>query len=314
MTKAKILAFLAVMAMVLIVPAVAFAQAVPPHIFIGSVTVNGLSAPSGTVVSAVVGGVEQGNATVSSAGSYTLQVSQGSGTDIIFMVDTLTASETATWQQGGADVLNLTAGGVGAASAAGTAGAAGASGAKGPKGDAGAAEWAAPQREIGPQQVGPLLDAEQAVVAAGGVVERVVGRRAHAIVVDGEQERAVGGLQPHLDAHAACVLDGVVERLLRDAVEGEALLVGQRRPLGDGAGRRVGAKADVEAVVLAPPSAVGEGSQRGRHAEGVERRRPELVAERPQFTDDRGDSLARRLAKRGRSVISQSGEVQISFA
>ena len=96
MTKAKVLALLAVMAMVLIVPAVAFAQAVPPHIFIGSVTVNGLSAPSGTVVSAVVDGVEQGKTTVSASGSYTLQVSQGSGTDIVFMVDTLTATETAT--------------------------------------------------------------------------------------------------------------------------------------------------------------------------------------------------------------------------
>jgi len=149
MTKAKVLALLAVMAMVLIVPAVAFAQAVPPHIFIGSVTVNGLSAPSGTAVSAVVDGVEQGKTTVSSAGSYTLQVSQGSGTDIIFMVDTLTASETATWQQGGADVLNLTAGSVGAASAA-AAGAAGASGAKGPKGDAGAAGERGPAGPAGP--------------------------------------------------------------------------------------------------------------------------------------------------------------------
>ena len=149
MTKAKVLALLAVMAMVLIVPAVAFAQAVPPHIFIGSVTVNGLSAPSGTAVSAVVDGVEQGKTTVSSAGSYTLQVSQGSGTDIIFMVDTLTASETATWQQGGADVLNLNADGVGTVAAA-AAGAAGASGAKGPKGDAGAAGERGPAGPAGP--------------------------------------------------------------------------------------------------------------------------------------------------------------------
>ena len=148
MTKAKVLALLAVMAMVLIVPAVAFAQAVPPHIFIGSVTVNGLSAPSGTVVSAVVGGVEQGNATVSSAGSYTLQVSQGSGTDIIFQIDTLTAAETATWEQGGADVLNLTAGSTSAASA--EAGATGASGSKGAKGATGAKGDAGDRGPAGP--------------------------------------------------------------------------------------------------------------------------------------------------------------------
>ena len=149
MTKAKLLALLAVMAMVLIVPAVAFAQAVPPHIFIGSVTVNGLSAPSGTVVSAVIDGVEQGNATVSAAGSYTLQVSQGSGTDVVFMVDTLTASETATWQQGGADVLNLTAG-TSAEVASGAAGAAGAQGSKGSKGDKGDAGDRGPAGPAGP--------------------------------------------------------------------------------------------------------------------------------------------------------------------
>ena len=149
MTKAKVLALLAVMAMGLIVPAVAFAQAVPPHIFIGSVTVNGLSAPSGTVVSAVIDGVEQGNATVSAAGSYTLQVSQGSGTDVVFMVDTLTASETATWQQGGADVLNLTAG-TSAEVASGAAGAAGAQGSKGSKGDKGDAGDRGPAGPAGP--------------------------------------------------------------------------------------------------------------------------------------------------------------------
>ena len=149
MTKAKLLALLAVMAMVLIVPAVAFAQAVPPHIFIGSVTVNGLSAPSGTVVSAVIDGVEQGNATVSTAGSYTLQVSQGSGTDVVFMVDTLTASETATWQQGGADVVNLTAG-TGAAATSAEAGADGAKGSKGSKGDKGDAGDRGPAGPAGP--------------------------------------------------------------------------------------------------------------------------------------------------------------------
>ena len=150
MTKAKLLALLAVMAMVLIVPAVAFAQAVPPHIFIGSVTVNGLNAPSGTVVSAVIDGVEQGNTTVSNAGSYTLQVSQGSGTDVVFMVDTLTASETATWQQGGADVLNLTAGAGAAVTSSGEAGAAGATGSKGSKGDKGDAGDRGPAGPAGP--------------------------------------------------------------------------------------------------------------------------------------------------------------------
>ena len=115
MTKMRVLALLAVMMMVLMVPAVASAQQVPPHILTGTVTVNGLSAPAGTAVYAFIDGVQQGSATVAANGTYVLQVSQGSGTDISFLVDTLTAAETASWEQGGADVLDLTAGGGGGA-------------------------------------------------------------------------------------------------------------------------------------------------------------------------------------------------------
>ena len=52
MTKMRVLALLAVMVMMLMVPAVASAQQVPPHVFIGTVTVNGLAAPAGTLLSA----------------------------------------------------------------------------------------------------------------------------------------------------------------------------------------------------------------------------------------------------------------------
>ncbi len=113
MTKMRVLALMAVMVMMLMVPAVASAQQVPPHIFTGTVIVNGLSAPSGTTVSAVIDGVQQGSVGTGSGGSYTLHVSQGSGTDISFMVDTLTSAETASWEQGGAELLDLTAGFVG---------------------------------------------------------------------------------------------------------------------------------------------------------------------------------------------------------
>ena len=73
-------------------------------------TINGLTAPYGTSISAVIDGVRRGNTTVTSGGKYTMQVSEGSGTDIVFLIDTLTALETATWQQGGKNVLHLTAG------------------------------------------------------------------------------------------------------------------------------------------------------------------------------------------------------------
>ena len=145
MTKIRVLALLAVMMMVLMVPAVASAQQVPPHVLIGTVTVNGLSAPVGTAVYAFIDGVQQGSATVGAGGSYVLTVSQGSGTDISFLVDTLTAGETASWEQGGADLLDLTAGGIG-----GTEGADAVVGPAGPKGDAGAAGERGPVGPAGP--------------------------------------------------------------------------------------------------------------------------------------------------------------------
>ena len=149
MTKAKILALLAVMAMVLIVPAVVFAQS-PPHRFFGTVTVNGLTAPSGTAVSAVIDGVEQGSTTVDTDGKYIMDVSQGSGNDIVFQIDQLTATQTASWEKGMATLLDLTADSSSQASGAGEAGAKGASGAKGSKGDKGDSGERGPAGPAGP--------------------------------------------------------------------------------------------------------------------------------------------------------------------
>ena len=157
MTKMRVLALLAVMVMMLMVPAVASAQQVPPHVFTGTVIVNGLSAPAGTMIWAVIDGVQQGSTTVESRGAYTLQVSQGSGTDISFMVNTLTAVESASWQQGGADVLDLTAGGTGAVGTAGPAGPKGDTGAAGDAGDRGPVGPAGPAGAVGPgsSEAGP---------------------------------------------------------------------------------------------------------------------------------------------------------------
>ncbi len=138
MTKMRVLALLAVMVMMLMVPAVASAQQVPPHVFTGTVTVNGIFAPPGTTVSAVIDGVQQGSVSTGAGGSYILRVNQGSGTDISFMVDTLNAKQTASWEQGGAELLDLTAGFVSEESIVGPKGDKGDTGAKGAKGDAGA--------------------------------------------------------------------------------------------------------------------------------------------------------------------------------
>ena len=84
MTTKRALVFLTVMVMMLMVPAVASAQSVPPHVFIGTVTVDGLAAPAGTTVSAVIDGVEQGSTSVTAGGGYVLTGSQGTGTHIVF--------------------------------------------------------------------------------------------------------------------------------------------------------------------------------------------------------------------------------------
>ncbi|HEU0020757.1 MAG TPA: hypothetical protein VFR55_03670 [Dehalococcoidia bacterium] len=155
MIKVRFLALLSVLALLLTLPAMASAQSVPPHIFIGTVTVNGLNAPAGTTVTAMIGPDARGSSVVGANGSYgPLRVSAGSGTEITFMVGALTAAETATWEQGGGTPLDLTAssitGGTGGTGGTGSAGPAGPAGAQGPAGPAGADGPAGAAGPVGP--------------------------------------------------------------------------------------------------------------------------------------------------------------------
>ena len=84
------------------------AQQIPPHLFIGSVfNVGGGLVSGGTVVTASINGVAQGSTTVRDDGAYTLAVTQGAGTWITFKIGAVAATEVATWQEGGATILNL---------------------------------------------------------------------------------------------------------------------------------------------------------------------------------------------------------------
>jgi Collagen triple helix repeat (20 copies) len=157
MTKLRFLALLTVLALVLALPAVASAQQVPPHVFHGTVTVNGLRAPVGTEVIALAGGQPVATGTVDQNGEYTLLVPQSEG-EITFQVGTLEAAETSNWEQGGADIVNLTASsfaqpgpdGPGATPAPGVQGPAGPRGEPGPAGEAGPAGPPGPAGEAGP--------------------------------------------------------------------------------------------------------------------------------------------------------------------
>src|SRR5918996_1879375 len=163
MIKLRFLALLSVLALLFALPAVASAQQVPPHVFIGTVTVNGLRAPAGTEVIALAGGQELATTTVEPEGTYTLLVPQTEG-EVTFRVGTLTAQQRADWEQGGADMVNLTASSiagpgpgvtppppaVGPAGPPGEAGPAGPAGPAGEVGPAGPAGPAGPPGEVGP--------------------------------------------------------------------------------------------------------------------------------------------------------------------
>ena len=186
MTKFSILASLAVIALLLAIPAVVLAQAQPPlpSVFGGTVTWDGAPAPDGTAVSAWIDG-EQVALTTAAGGAYALMISQPpggafAGKEVVFMVAESEAPERGTWEPDGGDEINLTAapvlapspvagpagpagaagkagapgpgggpGPAGPGGASGKAGAAGAAGAKGPAGSAGAAGPAGPSGSPG---------------------------------------------------------------------------------------------------------------------------------------------------------------------
>jgi hypothetical protein len=147
MTKTRFLTVVMALALLLAIPTAVFAQRVPPHIFVGTVTLDGAIAADGAAVTAWVAGAQVAS-TTASGGEYNLLVDQNedsfAGETVSFKVSGANAAESATWAQGGGDVLNLvatTGSGVGGgeAGAAGASGAKGATGAKGAKGDTGAA-------------------------------------------------------------------------------------------------------------------------------------------------------------------------------
>ncbi len=151
MTKTRFLALVTALALLLAIPTAAFAQNARPHVFVGTVTLDGATAVDGAAVTAWVDG-EQVAATNASGGQYVLQVESTTGyagKTVSFKVSGANASQTIVWEEGGGDILNLTAtsgsgpgrggdpGSTGPAGPAGATGAAGATGGPGPAGAAG---------------------------------------------------------------------------------------------------------------------------------------------------------------------------------
>ena len=85
-----------------------------PAVFGGSATLNGLAAPNGTTVTALIDGVVAATTTVS-GGNYAFPIAQPSGRSyegkvIRFRVGGFIAFQVATWTADGGDIVNLTAG------------------------------------------------------------------------------------------------------------------------------------------------------------------------------------------------------------
>ena len=104
MTKTKFLALFSVLALLLTIPAVAFAQGSPPAIFVGEamVDIDGemAPAPDGTVITAEVDGEDVATA-MTTGGNYNIAVSEGDAeTTVMFMIGDAMAMESATWMQG----------------------------------------------------------------------------------------------------------------------------------------------------------------------------------------------------------------------
>lgn len=173
MTRFRFLVVAVVTALLFILPSMVSAQQVPPHVFLGSVTVNGSPAMDGTSVAAFVDGRQVASVVVS-GGSYTgLLVGRptGGNNTISFVIGGIPAAETAAWVQGELTELNLTGipfqaatptptptptllqgdpGPTGLPGLQGPAGPAGSGGPSGPAGPAGVAGPSGVQGLVGP--------------------------------------------------------------------------------------------------------------------------------------------------------------------
>ena len=138
MTKTRFLALVTALALLLAIPTSVFAQRVPPHQFVGTVTLDGAGVVDGGAVTAWIDGEQVASANAS-GGSYSIQVDQGDGSyagkTVSFKVAGADVAETVEWMQGGGTILNL----AGVSGASGSGGAEGSKGARGGRGLTGAA-------------------------------------------------------------------------------------------------------------------------------------------------------------------------------
>jgi len=177
MTKVRVLVLLAVVAALLLFPALTSAQ-VPelPCRFYGEVQSNGADVAANTVITVTVGGDSYTTTTPASYGASTYAIivappagkSYSNGAAVTFKIGDQSASQTSTWVAGGNVELNLTTGAAPTPTPAG--GVPGPTGPAGPAGPAGPTGPAGPQGAQGPQGI----QGEDGKDAAGGIAIPIV--------------------------------------------------------------------------------------------------------------------------------------------
>ena len=91
-----------------VVPSYADAPPEIPHYFSGSISYDGDPVEEGTLVKAFVDDVQAANTTVDDQSRYALEVPGTAGAEVTFEVGGVPANQTATWQSGKVQQLNLT--------------------------------------------------------------------------------------------------------------------------------------------------------------------------------------------------------------
>ena len=89
----RILALLAIVAMLAALPMTALAQQEPPHVVMGMAMVNGATPAAGTEITAHAGAMEVGSAMTKAGGGFRVDVKNPSGQMVTFMVGGVKASQ-----------------------------------------------------------------------------------------------------------------------------------------------------------------------------------------------------------------------------
>ena len=103
-----VLAFMVLLTVTLSLPAVT--SGLSPHVFIGTVTVDGNPVPEGTRIAALVEGEERGFSQAYDRGKYgPLDVYEpNNGSLVTFRLGNHTADQAVRWEKGGVTKLDLT--------------------------------------------------------------------------------------------------------------------------------------------------------------------------------------------------------------